>query len=75
MNGPQHYRKAEELAAQLERERMSVDDTARLAAAAGVHATLALAAATALVARAGHTARPAEMDAWAPITDPKGATR
>lgn len=53
MNGPQHYREAERIAAILlagkdELHQLTAADVARYAAAGELHATLALAAATAL---------------------------
>ncbi|MEE1812642.1 hypothetical protein [Streptomyces sp. BE133] len=47
MTGPEHYREAEELLTQASRNFLRGDDTTSAVAAAQVHATLALAAATA----------------------------
>lgn len=48
MTGPEHYAEAERLADQLYGDEQDPRDVAALAAVAQVHATLALAAATAL---------------------------
>lgn len=58
MDGPSHYKEAERLAAASRSEEL--DCAAVTIAAAQVHATLALAAATAL----GLDATPREFDAW-----------
>lgn len=73
MNGPEHYRRAESLLEQLRKAHASMTTTVnpeRAAAAlaeAQVHATLALAAATAMHATADGTdlgASEAEFQAW-----------
>ena len=76
MTGPEHYRKAEEMARIVARYPESSDAIA-LATLAQVHATLALAAATAMAAvveddLAGFTVE--ERDAWYAVagTAPKG---
>ena len=48
MTGPDHYREAERLLAEMPRERLPHPDIAMIQQVAQVHATLALAAATAL---------------------------
>ena len=69
MTGPEHYLEAERLLAELKRARCSVTKTVspqtvqNLLAEAQVHATLALAAATALGLPAGHT------ENWAAMPD------
>ena len=66
MTGPEHYRKAESL--------LRKGDTLDIAEAQ-VHATLALAAATALAARMGYGLGDAAGQAWDGITNPKGGPR
>jgi hypothetical protein len=75
MTGPEHYRAAEELLAEITNDDGTVgfgDGGEAFAAAAQVHATLALAAATALPhVRADY---PADEDAWyqaAAVPEPK----
>jgi hypothetical protein len=49
MTGPEHYREAERRLLMAWEENRTLEDTAHLVAEAQVHATLALAAATALI--------------------------
>jgi hypothetical protein len=71
VNGPEHYAEAEYLAGPYgEWYRTNHDQLPALLARAQVHATLALAAATALAAKAGISATPGEMRQWDQVTAP-----
>jgi hypothetical protein len=71
MTGPEHYAEAGYLAGPYgEWYRTDVNKLPALLARAQVHATLALAAATALAAKAGISATPAEMRQWDEVTAP-----
>lgn len=67
MNGPDHYRNAEYLMATLP-DNLPAEDRAGLLAAAQVHATLALAAATVDVAIVDGHADIGDEDAWVEVT-------
>jgi len=68
VNGPEHYRRAEELLADITRDDGSVDfgdGGEAFAAAAQVHATLAAAAASAMATVSQHIADSYQPDDWA----------
>lgn len=75
MTGPEHYRRAEALLDMASDEDFDTEAERSRHAAAQVHATLALAAATALLSGAGGVIPLAEFDAWAKTAGEPEETR
>jgi hypothetical protein len=73
MTGPEHYRMAETIVASAEDRNMPSDAVEAIAACARVHATLALAAATALGEAAYKGMGSADWEAWREVAGAREA--
>ena len=67
MTGPEHYREAERLIAEMPRRDLPHEDIAMIQRDAQIHATLALAAATAVLPGIAGMAPLADYKAWAGV--------